>query len=387
MKNSRLLRVVAVVAALFTILSVEVFSCTAFQLTSQDGAIIYFRSMEFGLPLHSQVVVIPRHTQFTGTAPNGQIGLKWVAQYGVVGLNTYISPSEVTDGMNEKGLVVGMLYLPGYAQFLPPDASKADRTIGDWELPTFLLSTTATVEEAKQALLSEKAYVAQQILPALKQAQPVHFYITDKSGAVLIAEYVNGKLSLHDDALGVLTNSPPFDWQTINLSNYVNLSSVNVPSVQISSFDIQNFGQGSGMLGIPGDYTPPSRFVRVALFSHWAIPGKTALETVNAGFHVLNTFDIFDGAIRSKVTSEAAGAQGHATSSKPTTEPSDITEWAVAHDRTNLTTYVRTYSGLSIQMIDLKKIDFDRPGVRQIVLDKTFSPVDITSTAADLAIK
>jgi len=102
---------------------------------------------------------------------------------------------------------------------------------------------------------------------------------------------------------------------------------------------------------------------------------------------VLNTFDIFDGAIRSKVTSEAAGAQGHATSSKPTTEPSDITEWAVAHDRTNLTTYVRTYSGLSIQMIDLKKIDFDRPGVRQIVLDKTFSPVDITSTAADLAIK
>jgi choloylglycine hydrolase len=198
---------------------------------------------------------------------------------------------------------------------------------------------------------------------------------------------VNGQLSLHDDALGVLTNSPPFDWQTINLSNYVNLSSVNVPSIQISSVDIQNFGQGSGMLGIPGDYTPPSRFVRVALFSHWAVPGKTALETVNAGFHVLNTFDIFEGAIRSKVTSEAASEQGHANVSKPMTEPTDITEWAVAHDRTNLRTYVRTYSGLSIQMIDLKKIDFDRPGVRQIMLDKKFSPADIASTATDLAIK
>ncbi|MGA9565543.1 MAG: choloylglycine hydrolase family protein [Candidatus Korobacteraceae bacterium] len=384
MKNRRLLRAVAVITAIFAMLSVQAFACTAFQLRSQDGAVIYFRSMEFGLPLQSQVAIIPRHTQFTGTAPNGQAGLKWTAKYGVVGLNSYVSPSEVTDGMNEKGLVVGMLYLPGYAQFLPPDASKTDRTIGDWELPTFLLSTTATVEEAREALLSEKAYVAQQILPALKQVQPVHFYITDKTGAVLIAEYLNGKLTLHDDPLGVLTNSPPFDWQTINLSNYVNLSSVNVPSMEISDVDIQNFSQGSGMLGIPGDYTPPSRFVRAALYSHWAIPGKTALETVNTGFHVLNTFDIFEGAIRSKITGPAASAQGQAQPKAVTTEPTDVTEWVVAHDRTNLRTYVRTYTGLTIQMIDLRTIDFDRPGVRQILLDNSFSPPDITSTAADL---
>ncbi len=387
MKNSCLLCAAAAVMAAVTVLSAQVYACTAFQLTSQDGAIIYFRSMEFGLPLHSQVVVIPRHTQFTGTAPNGQSGLKWVAKYGLVGLNTYISPSEVTDGMNEKGLVVGMLYLPGYAEFLPPDASKTGRTIGDWELPTYLLSTAATVEEAKQALLKEKAYVAQQILPALKQVQPVHFYIADNTGAVLIAEYVTGKLSLHNDDLGILTNSPPFDWQTINLSNYVNLSSVNVQSMEISGVDIQNFGQGSGMLGIPGDYTPPSRFVRAALYSHWAMPGKSALETVNAGFHVLNTFDIFEGAIRSKMSGETTTTLGQTKLNKTTTEPTDITEWVVAHDRTNLRTYVRTYGGLTIQMINLTKIDFDRPGARQILLDKTFSPADITATAKDLATK
>jgi choloylglycine hydrolase len=277
--------------------------------------------------------------------------------------------------MNEKGLVVGMLYLPEYAQFLPPDAAKTNRTIGDWELATYLLSTVATVEEAKQALLTEKAYVAHQIFPAFKGFMPLHFYISDSTGAVVIAEYVKGKLILHDDELGVLTNSPPFDWQNINLSNYVKLSPVNAAAMDFSGLNIQNFGQGSGMLGIPGDYTPPSRFVRAALFSHWVRPGKTALETVNAGFHVLNTFDIFDGAIRQSGPPD------------PHSVETDTTEWVVAHDRTNMKTYVRTYGGLTIQMVDLKKVDFARPGIRQIALDSTFAPVDITGTSTEMAAK
>jgi choloylglycine hydrolase len=266
-----------------------------------------------------------------------------------------------------------MLYLPGDGQFLLPDPSKDDRTIGGWQAAAYLLTTVATVQEAKQVLTSERVYIAQQIFPPFKAQLPVHFYIADASGAVVIAEYVNGKLSLHDDPLGVLTNSPPFNWQMTNLSNYVNLSPVNVPELNLGNdLNIQNFGQGSGMLGIPGDYTPPSRFVRVALFSHWASAGKNISETVNAGFHVLNTFDIFKGAVRS---SNNAGSE------------MDVTEWAVAHDRTNLKTYVRTYGGLTIQMVDLRKIDFGQPGFRQIALDNTFAPADITSTATALAAK
>ncbi len=375
MKKSRLLCAVAMITAALTILSAQAYACTAFQLTSNDGAKIYFRSMEFGFPFHSQIVFIPRGTPYTGTAPDGKPGLKWATRYGVVGLNVYIAPNIVSDGMNEKGLVVGMLYLPGYAQFLPPNAAKTDRTIGDWELATYLLSTAATVGEAKQALLKEEAYVAHQVFPAFKGYLPLHFYISDSTGAVVIAEYVNGKLTLHDDDLGVLTNSPPFDWQSINLSNYVKLSPVNASAMDLSGLDIQNFGQGSGMLGIPGDYTPPSRFVRAALFSHWARPGKTALDTVNAGFHVLNTFDIFDGAIRQPGPPN------------PDSVETDTTEWVVAHDRTNMKTYVRTYGGLTIQMIDFKKIDFSRPGIRQITLESTFAPTDITDTSAEMAAK
>src|ERR1017187_104922 len=345
MKPLRFACVIAIVLA-YTVLATQSFACTAFQLTSGDGSKIYFRSMEFGFPFHSNVLIIPRGAQYTGATPDGKPGLKWIAKYGAVGLNADVAPKCITDGMNEKGLVVGMPYL---------------------------LTTGATVEEAKQVLTSEKVYIAQQIFPPFKAQLPVHFYIGDASGAVVIAEYVNGKLNLHDDPLGVLTNSPPFNWQMTNLSNYVNLSPVNVPELNLANnLDIQNFGQGSGMLGIPGDYTPPSRFVRVALFSHWVSAGKTVSETVNAGFHVLNTFDIFKGAVRSSKTS---GSE------------MDVTEWAVAHDRTNLKTYVRTYGGLTIQMVDLKKIDFDQPGFRQIALDNTFAPADITSRATALAVK
>jgi len=89
-------------------------ACTAFQIKSNDGAQIYFRSMEFGYPFNSKVLVVPRGSDFTGTAPGGKPGKKWTAKYGFVGLNVDIAPTLVADGQNEKGLALGMLYLPGF---------------------------------------------------------------------------------------------------------------------------------------------------------------------------------------------------------------------------------------------------------------------------------
>lgn len=337
--------------------------------------------MEFGFPFNSQVLVVPRGTELVGTAPGGKPGKKWTATYGVVGLNVNVSPKIVADGQNEKGLALGMLYLPGYSEYLPPDESKATETIGSWEVGIYLLSTCASVDEAVAAL-RDKVYVAQQIFPPFKQLLPVHYWIGDASGKVVIAEFVGGKLNIHDAPLGTLTNSPPYDWHEINVGNFVNLTPVNVPSQKLGSFTAENYGQGSGFIGLPGDLTPPSRFVRAALYSHWATPGDTAEETVNLGFHILNTFDIFNGAIQSNTAEQTANTKGFLSSSgKPKLVNTDTTEWIVSHDRTNLKTYVRTYNGLEIQMIDLKKAGFDKPGMRTIALQNDFAPVDITANA------
>jgi choloylglycine hydrolase len=377
----------AVAAAVALNIPAPAVACTAFQLKSNDGAQIYFRSMEFGYPFNSKMLIVPRGTDYTGTAPGGKPGKKWAVKYGYVGLNVDVLPTAVADGQNEKGLAIGMLYLPGYAQYQDPAAAPADKTLGSWEVPNYLLANCATVDEAVAALKND-VYVAQQEFVPFKEVLPVHWWIGDASGKVVVVEYVDGKLNVYDAPLGTLTNSPPYDWQTINVGNYIDLSPVNMPERTLGAFTSVNYGQGSGAIGLPGDLSPPSRFIRAALFSHWATPGATANETVNLGFHVLNTFDIFNGAIQSNTADQTANTKGFLTSSgQPKLVNTDTTEWAVAHDRTNLKTYVRTYNGLQIQMVDLKAIDFTQPGARVIDLQNDFVPEDITSKAKPLAAK
>lgn len=360
-------------------------ACTAFQLQSKDGARIYFRSMEFGFPFNSKALIIPRGTDYTGTAPGGKPGLKWKTKYGAVGVNVDIAPTIVADGQNEKGLAIGMLYLPGYSQYQDAAAAPADKTIGSWEVLVYLLGMCASVDEAVAALQND-VYVAQQEFVPLKEVLPVHYWIGDNTGKVVIAEYVGGKLVIHDAPLGTLTNSPPYDWHEINVGNYVDLSPVDVPERTLGKFTAMNYGQGSGATGLPGDMTPPSRFIRAALFSHWATPGETANDAVNLGFHILNTFDIFNGAIQSNTTDQTANTKAFLSSSgQPKLVNTDTTEWTVAHDRTNLKTYVRTYNGLAIQMIDLAKANFDEPGLRTIDLQNDFAPEDITGRGKPLA--
>ena len=360
-------------------------ACTAFQIQSKDGAQIYFRSMEFGYPFNSKMLIVPRGTEFTGTAPGGKPGKKWTAKYGFVGLNVDIAPNVVADGQNEKGLAIGMLYLPGFAQYQDPAAAPADQSIGSWEVLNYLLANCSSVDEAVGAL-QDDVYVAQQEFVPFKEVLPVHYWIGDNTGKVVIAEYIGGKLNIHDAPLGTLTNSPPYDWQTLNVGNYVDISPVNVPERKLGDFTSVNYGQGSGGVGLPGDMSPPSRFIRASLFSHWATPGDTASDTVNLGFHVLNTFDIFNGAIQSNTADQTANTTGFLNSAgQPKLVNTDTTEWVVAHDRTNLKTYVRTYNGLEIQMIDLKKANFDEPGWRTIDLQNDFAPEDITGQGKPLA--
>ena len=107
---------------------------------------------------------------------------------------------------------------------------------------------------------------------------------------------------------------------------------------------------------------------------------------MNLGFHVLNSFDIFEGAITSNSADQTANTKGFLDSKGPAKiVPTDTTEWTISHDRTNRRMYVRTYGSLEIEMVDLVKIDFSKPGMRTIDLDTTFAPKDITAESKPLA--
>lgn len=124
------------------------------------------------------------------------------------------------------------------------------------------------------------------------RASTIHWRFTDTTGRQIVLEIIDGTPRFYENKLGVLTNSPGFDWQITNLNNYVNLYSGAALDKTMGGIKLAPFGAGSGMLGLPGDVTPPSRFVRAAFYQTTARQQNTAVETVMQCFQILNNFDI-----------------------------------------------------------------------------------------------
>ena len=324
----------------------SVVACTGILLTAEDGTVVHARTLEFGLDLQSNVLMVPRGWARVGTTPNRADGLKWKARYASLGANGAGLPF-IFDGLNEMGLAVGTFYFPTTAGYMPYAAADASKTLAPWEVGSWLLENFATVAEVRANI--GRVVVPEVVFKAWGFVPPVHYVVHDASGTSIVIEYVAGKLNVHDDPLGVMTNSPAFDWQMTNLRNYVNFSMSDHPPVRLGSVTLTPFGQGSGMLGMPGDFTPPSRFVRAAAFSQSVLPAKTGIEAVLQAFHVLNDFDIPKGSARAK------DAHGNVSA--------DYTLWTSANDLKAKRFYFRTFENSQIRMVDLLKMNLDAKGI------------------------
>jgi len=331
-------------AAICSLLAPTVQACTGIRLIAGDGTVIHARTMEFAIDIHSDVMMVPRGYERTGTTPDGKEGLKWKAKYASVGANGVGLPV-LFDGLNEKGLAAGTFYFPTSAGYMPYTAADAGKTIAQWEVGSWILENFASVEEVK-------ANIGNIVVPAVVFggwgfAPEAHYTVHDSTGKSIVIEYVGGKLNIHDNPLGVITNSPAFDWHMTNLRNYVNFSMTNVPLVQLGSIKLLPFGQGSGMLGLPGDFTPPSRFVRAVAFSQSVFKPKTGEDAVLEAFHILNQFDIPKGAAREHEKDEHGNILA------------DYTIWTAASDLKAKQYYFRTYENSQIRMVDLMKMNLD----------------------------
>jgi penicillin V acylase-like amidase (Ntn superfamily) len=172
------------------------------------------------------------------------------------------------------------------------------------------------------------------------------------------AEYLKGELKLFDAPLGVITNSPSYDWHETNLRNYINLSPVALPGKKIQDLDFKPLGGGSGMIGLPGDFTPPSRFVRAVAFSKSARPTQTGEETLYELFRILDNFNVPLGAAKGTGKNAAEGLRS-------------ATAWTSGYDTKNKVMYYHTQHNRRVRMIDIKKIDFAVPAkLTRLPLDK-----------------
>jgi choloylglycine hydrolase len=338
-------------------------ACTGITIKPKDGSIIVARTLEFAADITSSIIIVPRKQDYVGSTPNGKPGLRWKSKYGVVGANAFGLPM-ILDGMNEKGLDVGLFYFPGYAKYQQVKADELGKVLAPWELGIYLLSTCADVNQAVAA--AKSAVVGDVVQKNMGMVPPVHYVVTDATGNSVVIEYLDGQLKVFANPLGVITNSPSYDWHMTNLSNYINLSVSNVPKLDVAGTEFKSFGQGTGMLGLPGDFTPPSRFVRAVAFSKTALPVETAQQGVLQAFHILNQFDIPKGAARGTDNGQKVV---------------DYTLWTSAADLKNLRYYFRTYDNSRIRMVDLKAVDLGAKQVKTIPMSGDEQIEDLSKSA------
>ncbi len=333
-------------------------ACTGIHLKAKDGNIVYGRTLEWGsFDLLSRVIVIPRGYAFTGTTPDGKPGHSWKAKYGVVGIDV-LEKNALADGMNEKGLVAGLFYHPGFAEYEAYDPARASTALAPTDVMQYLLTSFATLDEVRAGM--EKVDVVPVVEPAIGFPAPIHLVVTNPEGTAIVLEWHKGALRVFDCPLGVITNAPNFDWHMTNLRNYVNLSPVAIPDQRIDDLDFRPLGGGSGMIGLPGDFTPPSRFVRAVAFSQTARPTPDGPETIYEAFRILDNFNVPLGA--------AEGAGDHGTEGMRSS-----TVWTSAWDVGNRVLYYHTQHNRRVRKVDVRAIDFDtlQGEIVHIPLDRT----------------
>ncbi|MFA6076198.1 MAG: choloylglycine hydrolase family protein [Negativicutes bacterium] len=334
------------------------FACSSFRIATTDGCVFYARTMEDPFPMGEIVTIIPAGTKYTGMLPDGsQGGMKWTTKYGIVGIGALNLPI-VCDGMNDAGLAVGMLLYPGYADYMKFDATASANTITQPEVATWLLSTCATVADVRNNIGK---------ISVVKGADdhggslPLHYTVHDKSGASIVLEYTQGTLHVFENPFGVMTNSPSFDWHLTNLKNYANLRASNAPPLTINNVQVTGFGQGTGMLGLPGDYTPASRFVRLVALTASSLPVTGADNGLTLAMNIVNNIDIPVGAVRGIEGAPNINTDGNIKSpgTVAVTESGKIVMdrclWVDIADFSRGRYYYRNYNDMNWRYVDVKQ--------------------------------
>ena len=328
--------------------------CTNFKIKpSKDGTVVVGRTMEFPdlIPWEVQVVAagVPR------ASAGVKNGLAWTPQYGVVGMGA-IGDGLLADGMNTEGLSAHALYMAGFCDYAAPAGTGND--ISEMDVIAYLLGTCKNVAEAKSAAATLNVVGVD---PGVGFVPPLHFLLHDATASIAI-EFRPEGMSIVDNPYGVGTNPPFLDWHVTNLRNYVGVSSVN-PTTTVHDTVLHPLGQGGSLLGLPGDYTPPSRFVRAAALMLLIDQPADAASAEAACLHVLNSFDIPAGLISEEF--------------KPGQMVAEVTSWVTVCNLTARRYGYRTIGDPVPYVVDLTTTDFSTSRRTPVPGAARFTPVTL----------
>lgn len=252
--------------------------CTAATYHTKDH---YFgRTLDYEVSYGEEVVVTPRSFPFRfrhmGSLPR---------HYAIIGMATVAGEYPLYyDATNEKGLSMAGLNFPGNADYKPLAEGKDN--VATFELIPWILGQCATVQEARAHL--DRMNLANTPFSPQFPVSPLHWIIADRDCAITV-ESVREGIRIYDNPVGILTNNPPFDYQMTNLANYMSLSTEPPENHFSDRLSLTPYSRGMGMLGMPGDLSSASRFVRAAFTKLHSVSGTSESESISQFFHILGS--------------------------------------------------------------------------------------------------
>ena len=339
---------------LVTVLVSATHSCQEIRVKAEDGGVVLGRSFDFSdIPTAvSYLETEPAGTEHKAPALPNCAGdpfsfknrWKTILAKGKVGGK---SGDTALDGVNDAGLSTSVLYFDGNAEFTDPESitgTTCDNAIPQTMTTSYILAAYQTVEEVRKDLEEENFPVVWAGIDiSTGVVHPIHFNIMDRTGAGLVLEHVREGVKWYDNTIGVLTNSPPYPWHMENLRNYPHFQKNDKgrEGFKYSSlghdYSLSPQWTGSGLLGLPGDWTSPSRFVKAATLLALAPTPATTDDAIVQVFHHMNAADIPFGIMEKKVSNL-----------------SSFNWWVLVKDLTRRCVYYRAYIDLSVKKICLK---------------------------------
>lgn len=312
--------------------------CTGIRLRCADGSVVAGRTVEFAVPITMDAIHVPAGTLSTSPLASGP-GASWNAEHAAIGVAAFGTDS-IMDGFNDAGLTAAAFYFTGWAEYAPAADTPAARSVNPADLVHWLLTNCATVADVR-ARIADVSVVDTTVDGWGPTAPPFHYLVLDADGTAIVIEPRGGALVVTDNPYGSMANAPDFQYHLTNLGQYLEVRPDGSLSAQFGDHTVRGFGAGAGGLGLPGDFTSPSRFIRATFFSANHETPADAPAGIQEVFHILNQFDIPRGA----VTGELDGT--------PTIE------WTLATVARSPGTgdyYFRTYGDQTIRKVNLKAL-------------------------------
>jgi len=260
--------------------------CTSLTYENSRGDQFLARTMDFAFELGGQPIFMPRNQQIQGDAG------AFTTKYGFVGAGRNLSHYMFVDGVNEYGLGAAALYFSQYAKY-EATAPADNLGLAPHDVTAWALGNAKSVADLRE--LVKHVQILDIPVALLGITVPLHFIFSDPTGDTAVLEATSHDLHLIDDPVGVMANSPQLSWHLQNLSTYGTLQAAERPLHDYEGFELVTQGPGTGALGLPGDYTSPSRFVRTVYNKHYSIKTADTPNTLNLLQHLLDSVTIPKG--------------------------------------------------------------------------------------------